>query len=279
MGDPPVEGAGALTAVAVLGSTTAGGAPVSARQRALLAALVLRRDGADTPTLVDAVWGGRAPASARQSLHNQVSRLRAQWGSDLIVTEGTVYRLTAPTDVDHVTTVADRWLGRPAEVRAVTALRSAVAAFRGTPYADLLDHELVEPERARLTELRVQLVELLARTLLVAGDTNRAAQELVMLTELAPFSDRSWALLMVALQRAGRRSDALAAYERAATLLRRELGVEPSPALQQLRAEVEAGDRRLADELVPPPDAATRRGSCRPSSRARFRPATCGLRS
>ncbi|MHB1139205.1 MAG: AfsR/SARP family transcriptional regulator [Microthrixaceae bacterium] len=261
-----------------MGSTTAGGAPVTARQRALLAALVLHRDGADTTTLVDAVWGERGPASARQSLHNQVSRLRAQLGTDLIVTEGATYRLTAPTDVDRVTAVADRWLGRPATTRAVAELRGAVSAFRGTPYADLADHDVAEPERARLSELHLQLVEHLAQGLLIAGDTDRAAQELAMLTELDPFRDRSWALLMVALQRSGRRTDALAAYERAATVLRRELDVEPSPHLQQLRAEVEAGGRGIGDELLPPP-AATRRGSCHPLTRARFRPAVCGLRS
>src|SRR5690606_8797953 len=95
--------------VAVLGPTTVEGTTVTDRQRALLAALGLHGDGADTPTLVDAVWGGTAPRSARQSLQNQVSRLRNRWGAGLIVTEGTTYRLRADTDVDEVSAVARRW--------------------------------------------------------------------------------------------------------------------------------------------------------------------------
>lgn len=272
-------GRGVRVTVAVLGPTTVDGTSVTDRQRALLAALVLHRGGIDTSTLVDAIWGGRPPRSARQSLQNQVSRLRAAWGADLLVTEGTTYRLRAATDVEQVGAAADRWLGRPADARAVPVLQSAVARFRGTPYADLPEHGPAEPERARLAELRLQLAEHLAVSRLVAGDPGPAARELAVLTELDPFREHGWALLMVALQRSGRRTDALAAYERAATTLRRELGAEPSAGLRRLRDDVEAGRDDVGDLLVPPTAVPpSRRAACGPPLRARYRPVVCGHR-
>ena len=260
-------------AVAVLGPTTVDGQQVTDRQRALLAALALHRTGADTATLIDAMWAGRAPRSARQSLQNHISRLRARWGPGLIATEGTTYRLLSPTDVDAVSAEADRWLGRPLDGQAVPALETAVARFRGTPYADLAEYGPAEPERTRLDELHLQLAECLAMSRLVGGDAGRATRELVALTEREPFREQGWALLMVALQRSGRRTDALAAFERAATTLRRELGVEPSPDLRRLRDEIDAGRAGSAAGYVPalPPPGATQ-ARCGFPLRPRYRP-------
>lgn len=41
--------------------------------------------------------------------------------------------------------------------------------------------------------------------------------------------------LIIALQRCGRRSEALEVYQRLSTQLRDELGLDPSPGLQRLR--------------------------------------------
>lgn len=265
--------------VAVLGPTTVEGTTVTDRQRALLAALVLHGDGADTPTLVDAVWGGTAPRSARQSLQNQVSRLRNRWGAGLIVTEGTTYRLRADTDVDEVSAVARRWLGRPADPGAVPALETAVGRFRGTAYADLHEYRPAEPERARLGEMHHQLVEHLAVSRLVAGDAVRAALDLAGLTELDPFRETGWALLMVALHRGGRRTDALATYERAAETFRRELGTEPSEELRQLRDQVDEGRDDAGQDLIPSRTAPVPKAErCGLPLRARYRPVTCDRR-
>lgn len=265
--------------VAVLGPTTVDGSTVTDRQRALLAALVFHRDGADTPTLIDAVWGGTAPRSARQSLQNQVSRIRSRWGVDMIVTEGTTYRLCADTDVEHVSTVAERWLGRPAEPRAVPAFEAAVERFRGTAYADLHEYRPAEPERARLGELHLQLAESLAVSRLLAGDASQAARELAGLTEQDPFREKGWALLMVALNRSGRRTDALAAYERAAETLRRELGTEPSVELQRLRDEVDSGTDDAGSLLLPSrPEPVPSAARCGFPPRAHYRPVSCGHR-
>ena len=53
-----------------------------------------------------------------------------------------------------------------------------------------------------------------------------------MLTELAPYRETGHHILIEALAGRGNVAEALRAYERLRTLLREELGVAPSPAIQ-----------------------------------------------
>ena len=75
-----------------------------ARQRALLAILVLRRNevvAADR--LVEDLYGGRPPPTAAKSLQAHVSRLRKTLGVGRLVTRGHGYSLeTHPDEVDAV---------------------------------------------------------------------------------------------------------------------------------------------------------------------------------
>src|SRR5690242_10611961 len=58
----------------------------SARERALLGALVLRLcEVVSVDTLIDSVWGERPPASARHMVHEYVSRLRSALGDASII--------------------------------------------------------------------------------------------------------------------------------------------------------------------------------------------------
>ena len=98
----------------------------------------------------------------------------------------------------------------------------------------------------RLEEARLRLTEdeLAARMQLgAAGEVTGVLEALVA---AHPLRERLWALLVTALYRAGRQSDALAAHRRVARLLAEELGVDPSPELAALERQVLTHDRALA---------------------------------
>lgn len=72
-------------------------------QQRLLARLVVAwPEPVHRDELADAVWGRDRPASARQALHNQVSRIRGIAGESSIETVGDRYLLALATDVDLV---------------------------------------------------------------------------------------------------------------------------------------------------------------------------------
>lgn len=229
--------------IAVLGHTTVDGATPTHTQAAIVAALALA-GGRPTSTaeLIDAVWCERVPASARQSLQNQITRLRRRFGDEVITTDPAGYVLTWGTDAAVFERDAAPWLERDPSAAAVAPLESALALWRGVPYDDLCDHEAVDPERTRLGELRSAAAEQLGRSRIVAGDLRRCAAELSSWCEAEPYREQLWGLLMLALHLDGRRTDALAAYERASTRLARDLGVEPSDPLQALRTQIDRLD-------------------------------------
>ena len=97
-----------------------------------------------------------------------------------------------------------------------------------------------------------------------------------------PFRERLWAQLMVALYRSGRQRDALAAYQRARSVLVDELGIEPGPELRRLEAAILDQDPALDLPGQPNPRSPTAgshspsRPSGRPSSVAPPNSHGCG---
>jgi len=69
--------------------------------------------------------------------------------------------------------------------------------------------------------------------------------ELERLVNEYPFREQLWGQLMLALYRAGRRTDALKGYERLRTALREEMGISPSAALRDMAARIVGEDARL----------------------------------
>ena len=59
-----------------------------------------------------------------------------------------------------------------------------------------------------------------------------------MLTELAPYRETGHRLLMEALAQRGNVAEALRAYEKLRVLLREELGIAPSPAMQSVHQQL-----------------------------------------
>lgn len=240
-----------------LGPVTLDGKTPTPRQRSIVAALVLHRDRElDTDTLIDTVWGERVPRAARPSLQNQIGRLRAEHGPDVIATGARGYRLGRVADVTRFVELVEPHVTAPADRSQLAPLEMGLALWRGIPFVDLPEAPAVEAERARLTELHALASEKLAECHLATGDPAAALHILPGLTHEDPYRERRWLLLMTALHQSGRSIEALDAYQRLEGLLAEELGTAPSAGLQDLRRNIAEGHGLISADRPAPGDAA-----------------------
>ena len=209
---------------------------------ALLATLLLNAgEWVSCERLVDAVWTGRTPPpSAESNVKTYVWQLRKSLGerASSIESGHGAYRITVAAgdlDVDRFkdhTRLARHAMADGDPAGAVVHLETALALWRGVPFADLPD-DVTAPVVAELDELRWELRETLADALTALGRFRDAVALLRELTIADPLRERLWARLVRVLVRADRRSEALAAYERARTVIADELGVGPGPDLTE----------------------------------------------
>jgi DNA-binding SARP family transcriptional activator len=212
----------------------------SRRERGLLAALALHGGrGVGYDALSEGVFGAESPARPRHALATLALRLRERLGPAVIETVDGGYRLN-PTLVTIDAEVFEE------SVRSGVGLVEAMAAWRGHPFAELEGWPPADRARVRLEELRLHAEEEVAAQDLSAGEPSRAVGELEALVAAAPFREHRWVLLIRALYAAGRQADALAAFQRARTLLVGELGIEPGPELVAAERAVLAQDQTLA---------------------------------
>src|SRR5206468_4906467 len=115
------------------------------------------------------------------------------------------------------------------------------------PFTGVAQHTGLAAEAVRLEHEWLAAVEARIAADLDAGQHADLVAELELLVSQHPFRERLWGHLMVALYRCGRQADALAAYHRARTLLREELGLEPGGALQRIEAAVLCHELGAAD--------------------------------
>ena len=219
------------------------------KQRALLGALLVRAgEVVSTDRLLDELWGEHPPKTATTSLQNMVSQLRKLLGADVVVTRPPGYVLQVePDQVDAARfeqLVADARRAPP-EGRAAL-LRQALALWRGPALADLAFETFAGGEARRLEELRLEALEERIDSDLELGSGAELVGELERLVAQHPLRERLRGQLMLALYRAGRQAEALQVYHDARRALVDELGIEPSPALQQLYRSILRQDVTLA---------------------------------
>ena len=129
--------------------------------------------------------------------------------------------------------------------RAAGRLRAALAEWR-RPALDGLSFEPFAPaEIARLEALRAAALEDRIEADLRAGRHGELIAELEALVARHPLRERLRAQLMLALYRAGRQSDALAAYREAVRTFDAELGLRPAPELEALERSILGHDPAL----------------------------------
>jgi predicted ATPase/DNA-binding SARP family transcriptional activator len=235
------------------GRPAALGAP---KQRALLALLLVdRRRVVTAEQLIDGLWGEDPPASAMQSLQVYVHGLRRALGAGRIATSGRGYRAVVDEeelDLDRFERSLDR--GRAALEAgrvddAADELRDALACWRGPALADLPEETRRAADAERLEELRLTALELLLDAELASGRHDAVVAELEALTAEHPYREKFLEQRLLALYRCGRQAEALEVYREARRLLADELGLEPSPALQELERAI----LRQEPSLAPPP--------------------------
>jgi DNA-binding SARP family transcriptional activator len=117
-------------------------------------------------------------------------------------------------------------------------LAEALDLWRGPALADLSGEPSLTGEIARLEELRLQALEEKIDARLDLGRHVQVIAELEVLTQTHPLRERLWRELMLALYRSDRQAEALAAFERARTVLAEELGIDPSRDLQLLHERI-----------------------------------------
>jgi DNA-binding SARP family transcriptional activator len=233
----------------------------SARQRAVLAVLLLSAGRVvSVDRLIDAVWGDEPADSALNLVRTYVWRLRSlltEDGEARLETEPAGYLLRVkPNELDLAEfeqQVAD---GRAAlardEASAATAhLRAALDLWRGEPFGDVTLHGGdLAAETLRLSEARVAALEERIEADLALGRHEELIGELRQLAAQHPLREQITGSLMLACYRSGRQADALGAYQTLRDALVEELGLDPGPAVQELRERILEADPELREGRV-----------------------------
>lgn len=235
------------------------------KQRALLTALLLTPDRpVPTDRIVDLLWGDRPPPAVTASLHGYVAGLRrvlepgrdARARPTLLLTDDVGYRvrlagheldLTAfrdALDAAHAVLAGPDPYGVPPAlgVEALTTLadrlEAALGRWRGEPLEELGHAPDAEAEREHLQTLRTTAALDLARVRLAQGRPQHAVAVLAPLASRHPLREDLRAAHALALVRADRQAEALAELRALRDVLADELGVDPSPAVQDLQTAI-----------------------------------------
>lgn len=234
----------------------------SPREQAVLAVLLMERGRAVAArTIADRLWDDDPPDSFRSTLASYVSRLRRQLRSadesaGIIAGGPTGYRLDVP--VDQVDVHCFDQLVSQAQSRAATdrfaaqrLFRQAEALWSGEPLAGLTGAWAATVRRI-LTDKRRAAT--LRRIELDLYDDGAAAEAVAELTELAAANrtdERVAKLLMTALGRDGRNTEALAVFRDLRALLHEVTGTEPGPELRSLHQRLLNGTTRAQPAPAP----------------------------
>src|SRR5262249_21771151 len=186
-----------------------------------------------------------------------VHGLRRALGADRIETAGRGYRVVVgddELDLDRFERTLERGRAALEAGRAEDAaddLREALAVRRGPAPADLPEETRRAAEAERLEELRFSALELRYDAELACGRHDAVVAELEALTAEHPYRERFLQQRMLALYRCDRQADALEVYRAAREALAEDLGLDPSPTLQELERAILRQDPSLAAPEAP----------------------------
>lgn len=219
--------------------------------RRLLSALLLEAGGpVSADRLIDRIWAGSPPETARNTLQAHVSTLRRRL-PDRIDTRHGSYRLDlegceiATVDFERLADESERLFSAGDLAGAIERVRGALDLWRGDPYPELIEADAARAEADRLRGRRRELLLRLGRLLIASGTPDEAIAPLRSIIAEGPLDEPTWEQLILAYYLTGRQADALRAYSEVATVLGEELGIAPGERLQQLEERILLQDPAL----------------------------------
>jgi pentatricopeptide repeat protein len=208
----------------------------------LFAYLVLNRlRRIDRDELLIAVYGEEAATDHHARLSVLLSKLRRVVGSDQLPGRAQI-ELVLPTDafvdIEAALEALHRAESRVAKGEWTAAWGPSSLAYdvASRPLLRGHDRPWLEDWRRRLDDVQLSALECVATASLRIGgpELPQAAKSARQLIERAPFRETGHRILMEALACAGNVAEALRVYDRLRIMLREELGVPPSPAVQDV---------------------------------------------
>ncbi|MFD7031669.1 BTAD domain-containing putative transcriptional regulator [Streptomyces sp. NPDC059917] len=279
----------------LLGSVTVargtGDLPLGPAKRASLLAALLLRPNHPVPLrqLTDSLWDGEPPARARSVIQGHVSRLRtlldaaeaSTYGVEL-ATQGAAYVLRMPEallDAHRFEQLVTRAQGQQSVADAVVMYQEALSLWQGPALTGVHPTPPLQAAADALEEMRLTTVEHLAAGYGRLGAHAQAAAVLRAEASAHPLRESLSAALVTALQRAGRRSEALDCFHQTRRLLAEELGVDPGDELSDAYAVALRGGQRAQDARrgpLPPGEGCRHDHEARPAHTVRAARTTVG---
>jgi DNA-binding SARP family transcriptional activator len=219
--------------------------------RLLFAYLVLNRlRRMDRDELLAAVYGEEAPPDHNPRLSVLLSKLRRVVGPELLSGRSEIELVLSPdafVDTEAAFEALHRAQSHVANGEWADAWGPSGVAYHvaSRPLLQGHDRPWLDEWRRRLDDVRLHGLECFATARLnLGGPTLPQAEECGRrLIALAPYRETGYRILMEALERRSNTAEALLVYDRLRVLLRDELGVAPSPAVQSVH-------RRLLGETT-----------------------------
>ena len=220
-----------------------------AQGRVLLATLGMERSPIPSDVLAERVWPIDRPDDWAKSLAPIVSKVRAQLraadpsGAANIRVGSGCHELVLPSDVwvdvEDATRRLDRAEGalRRGDARAAWTDAAPASAVLRRPFLPGFDAPWTDRWRLVLRDRRHRVWVVLAEAWLATGDATLARAAAVSAVDADPYREEGHRLVIRAELAAGNRPGAVRAAAACRELLRRELGVDPSPETEALERE------------------------------------------
>jgi DNA-binding SARP family transcriptional activator len=202
-------------------------------------------------SIIEELWDQNPPKTAVTTVQTYMYHLRRllaectdpdgsvsletrQRGYALVVRDGQIDAMEFLRLIDCASSAFDS--GKPAE--AARQVHRAFGLWHGPALADVATGPLLEAHLVHLREQRKRALEIRIEADLELGRHRALIPELRYLIAQDSLNEWLHGRLIVALERSGRRSEALQAYQDVRQVLHDEVGLEPSEGLRRIQHEV-----------------------------------------